>query len=283
LALLTLAALLAQSVCAKSNDPVHRWSLGPERDPAGSLVATDDRVPFAPVKGHRNEAPGPHGERLAVRTNRGYFPRVFLEQADSSSHAIAPEGWSYLPGWSPDGQVMSCVQEDSASHVQALVLVDRSGARIRRFTQVATVIDYRWGPTAKSLVFYGIDRGTRKITLYWLDVLRGAATPVDTLDLIADYDFSWSAHGDLLAYARPTSTSEMEDITASDLWLAERGGLRKTRLTFTQDRVELEPRFVANRTLILTVAPTRGEEVGARREVQVDVVDATGTHGSHGK
>ena len=81
LVLIAFASLLAQSVCARSTDPPHHWRLGPERDPASSAVASDDRVPFAPVKGHRNEAPGPQGERLVVRTNRGYFPRVFLERA----------------------------------------------------------------------------------------------------------------------------------------------------------------------------------------------------------
>jgi hypothetical protein len=75
----------------------------------------------------------------------------------------------------------------------------------------------------------------------------------------------------------------MDDVTASDLWIAEASGRRKTRLTFTPDRVELEPRFIGDRTLVLTVAAARGEEVGASKEVEVDVVGVAGGSGPRGK
>jgi len=274
LVLLMLPALFQLSACAGSAAaPIHQWRLSAERDPKGAQSPVEDHVPFSPIIGHRNEAAGPRGERLVVRTNRGFFPRVFLEDADSSARALIPEGWSYLPGWSPNGRVMTCVHEDTASHVQELVLVDRATGNIRRFQQTASVIDYRWAPDARSLAFYGVDRGTRKVTLYWLEFPSGAATAVDTLELVADYDFTWSPRSDLLVFVRPTATTEMEDVAASELWLAERGGA-KFRLTSTPDRVELEPHFVGDRTLMMTVAAARGEKIGARREVVVDVIDA---------
>ena len=74
LILLVIAASTIQPLSRPCTLQVQR-----ERDPKYGERPFAETVPYAPIKGHRNEAPGPDSLLLVSRTTRGFYPRVYLE------------------------------------------------------------------------------------------------------------------------------------------------------------------------------------------------------------
>lgn len=268
----TTCCMSARSAEHPSRNGSCEWSVVRTRSIRSGEAPFEESLRYAPRGMQRNEVQGPDSLQLAVRTTKGYYPHVFLEDLRTGhSNVLLPGGWSNLPSWSPDGKQIAFVIRDSVSKRQSLAVVNRRAAKTTTFTAASSVIDYKWSPDGSALAAYGHSRATRQVTLYWLRTADGVSQPVDTLDLLADYDFSWSPDSKQLVFSRTTESSTHEVALAADLWVTSSEGRRKCRLLETPDQVELRPRWITNRVVSFESAPVREGVVGEARTVAAEL------------
>ncbi len=286
-AAVALFTVASAACCVSARGADHRievdrckWSVLSTRDPRPEEVPFEESLSYAPLQAQRNEVWGPDSLRLIVRTTKGYYPHVFLEDRRTGrSRAVIPDGWSNLPSWSPDGKLIACVIRDSVSRLQSLAVTSRRTGRTIVFAEASSVIEYKWSPDASAIAVYGHARATRRITLFWLRAADGHSRPVDTLDVIADYDCSWSPDSKHLAFSRPTVISDREEVVAADLWIAGGEGRAKWCLIESPNQVELRPRWIANRLLRFEAARVSEGVVGTPRSVIAELQFAPSTTG----
>lgn len=243
-----------------------------ERDPRYGERPFADTVRFAPVKGHRNEAPGPDSMLLVSRTTRGFYPRVYLEnRRDGTSRCLEPKGWSEIPSWSPSGRWYAYVHKDTVANVERLVVGSPRTPHAAVFERTVDIVDYWWSPDSRAIALYGRDRVTRAEALfvYWPE--SKSSWRVDQLEYFLDYDVAWAPNSRVLAFTRPEAVNDADDIVRADILLADGRTRRVCRLLCTPDRVEREPQWISNSALRCTVTPVHGQTVGTPRDIVMEL------------
>jgi len=255
-----------------------------ERDLRYGEHPLDEARPFAPIKFHRNEAPGPDSMLLVSRTTNGFFPRVYLENLRSGAkECLEPQGWSELPAWAPDGSRFAYVNQDTVTNTERLVVMARATRSRAAFEGLAHVVDFWWSPDSRMVALYGQDLATRAPALYIFWPLLQKSWHVDNLNLFLDYDASWSPDSRLLAFSRPTNVSPTEEILESDLHFADVRRHLVCTPRITRSLVELDPRWVGPRAVRCLVASVKAGRTGALREVVLEVSTSTEPHSHRDK
>lgn len=265
---LLFIVLAASAPLARPSVPACSLCVQQERDVRYGERPFAETMRFAPVKGHRNEAPGPDSLLLVSRTTHGFYPRVYLEdRRNGSSTCLEPRGWSEIPSWSPSGNWYAYVHKDTVANVERLVVGTPSSPRRAIFDRTVDIVDYWWSPDSRAIALYGRDRATRMEALfvYWPEAKT--SWRVDQLEYFLDYEVSWAPSGRVLAFSRPERANGDEEVVRADMMLADVRSRHVCRLLRTPDRVEREPMWIADTTLRCTVQSARGEEVGAPREI----------------
>jgi dipeptidyl aminopeptidase/acylaminoacyl peptidase len=227
---------------------------------------------FAPVTGHRNEAPGPDSLILVSRTTHGFYPRVYLEnRRDGSSRCLEPRGWSEIPSWAPNGRWFAYVHKDTVTNVERLVVGCPRRPHAAIFERTVDIVDYWWSPDSRAIALYGRDRATRAEALfvYWPESKQ--VWRADQLEYFLDYDVSWAPNSRLLAFSRPEGANKTDDIIRADIMLADVRKRCICRLLRTPDRVELEPQWISDSALRCTVVPARGQMLGTPRDIVMEI------------
>jgi hypothetical protein len=266
--------LLAVTPLPHTQFPACSLHVQRERDPQYGERPFAEYVRFAPIKGHRNEAPGPDSLLLVSRTTHGFYPRVYLEnRRDGSSLCLEPKGWSEIPSWAPSGRLFAYVHKDTVANVERLVVGSPTTPRFAVFERTVDIVDYWWSPDSRAIALYGRDRTSRAEALFVFWPETRTSWRVDQLEYFLDYEVSWSPNSRLLAFSRPERANNDEEITRADILLADAKSRRVCCLLRTPDRVEREPMWISDSTLRCTVLPAHGEKVGTPREIVMKLSD----------
>ncbi|MSR61650.1 MAG: peptidase S41 [Planctomycetes bacterium] len=146
----------------------------------------------------------PHGARVALGY-RGEIVTLPAEKGDARNLTNTPGANERYPAWSPDGQTLAYVSDESGEN--QLVLAPQDGHGERRFVSPGGAGFYenlRWSPDGKSLSFIDNSR-----TLFVLDVASGKSTKVDQEPIYGVYKtlhHAWSPDSKWLAYTLGTLT-----------------------------------------------------------------------------
>jgi Tol biopolymer transport system component len=118
--------------------------------------------------------------------------------------------------------------------------------------------------------------------LYVVSIPDEKVTVLDSLDVLVDYDFSWSPDGRWLAFTRPTALDEMGQYPiAADLWIAEMDTGKSWPLLEGQDWVESNPLWISARSIQVNRSARVGDEVGADQVVVVEIASTKEKSLSH--
>src|SRR5437867_3062108 len=85
------------------------WKVKTVRDPSSDEASVEKSLPYPPLDPDRNQVPGPGAMKLVARRDSDQHPTVYLESAAGGDTKPLVSGWSYLPSWSPSGELAACL------------------------------------------------------------------------------------------------------------------------------------------------------------------------------
>ena len=230
-------AAVGPSICA--------WRVGSSRPPGRGDVPFDERVPGMREPANWNSVPGPGSLSAVVRSLRSHHPSVLVEDAATGASRLLLKPWASQPLWSPDGRWIACNVFGSPEAPYNLALVEVPSGRVHLPDLDAQIAEYRWSPDSRHLALEVTSAQGGLTVLGIYSLATGAFTPLDTLALLAEYQFSWSPDARTLAVSKPTWTDrEHEDeVTQADIWLIDISGAR-CRLVEGKDFIAGQPRWI---------------------------------------
>jgi len=108
--------------------------------------------------------------------------------------------------------------------------------------------------------------------LYTVAVPDGKVTILDSLEVLVDYDFSWSPDGRWLAFTRPTALDEMGEYpVAADLWIADTETGKTWPLIEGPEWVESNPLWITARSIQVNRSAREGDSLRAEQVVVVEI------------
>lgn len=258
LAVAVITAALA-SACIAGATPC-RWRVTAIRPPRPGEAPFTERDRLLRDPASANDAPGPGRTRAVVRSDSLHHPHIYLEDASTGDVRELLRGSA--PRWSPDGKRIACTIWKSRTRPWNLLIVDVATGQQTEPDSMLSPTEYRWSPDGHCLAVSGqlYDRG--KAALAWIDLERHRSVVVDTLPVLSDYDFSWSADSRWLAYSRPTRLLPEEDVCEADLWIASEGGAVKCCVLETPNQVERQPKWIGLRTIQIAAQSWNGARLG---------------------
>jgi Tol biopolymer transport system component len=130
----------------------------------------------------------------------------------------------------------------------------------------------KWSPDSRTLAAAGVVYARPRSMLYTVSVPEGRVTGLDTLDVLAAYEFSWSPDGRWIAFSRPTQLDHLgEDPIAADLWIAEAESGETWLVLETPDWVESNPLWITNRSIQIDRFRLDGDQRGVEQRVVVEL------------
>ena len=221
------------------------WRVSSPRPAGHGDVPFDEGHPMLGEPENWNSVPGPGTLRAVVRNLKGHHPSILIEDAATGSSRLLLRPWASQPLWSPDGRWIACNVYGSPAAPYNLALVEVESGRVTLPDLGAQISEYRWSPDARFLALELTSAQGGFTVLGFFSLSTQAFTPVDTLTLFADYDFSWSPDARTLAVSKPTFTDrEHEDeVTQGDLWLMDVTGTR-CRLVEGKGFIAAQPRWI---------------------------------------
>ena len=266
---LALAADLACSASAlQSSSP---WTVVAVRERrAGEIPIEESNVYLRESPG--NYAPGPDSlvARVTIIQRRGYIEVLDLRTGKVQRLL---DSWASLPMWSPDGRYISCVAWKSTRQPYELTVVDVASKTVVADPDVrASGTKAKWSPDSRRIAVSGVIHATPRSLLYAVSIPDGKVSILDSLDVLASHDFSWSPDGRWLAFTKPTKLDEMgEDPIAADLWIAEVKTGRTWPLLETPEWLEANPQWITDQTVHVTRSARQGSEPGIEQTVVVEI------------
>jgi Tol biopolymer transport system component len=108
--------------------------------------------------------------------------------------------------------------------------------------------------------------------LYAVSIPDGKVTVLDSLDVLASHDFSWSPDGRWLAFTRPTELDRMGEYpVAADLWIADTETGNTWPLLEGPEWVESDPLWITARSIQVNRRDRDGDELGAEQVVVIEI------------
>jgi hypothetical protein len=108
----------------------------------------------------------------------------------------------------------------------------------------------KWSPDGRRIAVEGTIHQRPHEMLYTVSFPEGKITVLDTVDVLANYEFSWSPDGRWIAFSRPTKLDDLGEATvAADLWIADVTSGGAWPLLQTPDWIESNPLWITNRTI----------------------------------
>ena len=238
-------------------------------------------VPFENASGYLRRSPDPNyvpgPDSLVVHVTiierRGYVEILDLRTGRSRRLLDA---WASLPQWSPDGRYVSCVVWRSVIKHHELTVVDVHTGNIVADPDVrASGTEAKWSPDSHKIAASGVIYGSPRAMLYTVSISGGTATILDSLDVLAAHDFSWSPDSRWLAFSKPTELDDMgEDPVAADLWIADVETGNTWPLLETPDWIESKPLWITDHTIQVNRRARHGDERGGQQTVVVELSDS---------
>ena len=202
-------------------------------------------------------------------TDAKHHPHIVIERMDTGQIDTLFAGWASLPQWSPDGRQIACVAWKSPERCYQLTVVDVATRTVVVDDEFASGSNSKWSPDSRTIAVSGSEYRSGRSILYTVSVPGGKVTVLDTLEVFADYDFSWSPDGRWIAFSRPTRVHHVGDTIAADLWIADAATGKSWCILAAPDWVESDPLWITNRSIQITRVKWNDE--GANQEQRVIV------------
>jgi len=270
----TLAFLvIAQVTVASCLPPSNPWTVLSVRERRPGEVPFEEATRYLWPSADANIVPGP--DSLVARVQIDEEHRAHVEIQDLSTGQVIPllEGNASLPHWSPDGEYISCVVWKSMRQHGELTVVDVATRTVLLDPEIdAAGSTMKWSPDSGTLAVAGEVYAKPRTMLYTVTVPEGTLRTLDTLEVLADFEFSWSPNGRWIAFSRPTKLDHLgEDPVAADLWVADTAtGMRWPLLT-TAEWVESNPLWITDSTIQVDRIRRDDTELGIEQCIVVEL------------
>ena len=130
----------------------------------------------------------------------------------------------------------------------------------------------KWSPDGRQLGAAGVVYGQPRSILYTLSIPDGALRIIDSLEVLADYEFSWSPDSRWIAFSRPTLLDHVsEEPAASDLWITEAATGAKWNVLATSDWTESNPLWITDRSIQFERTVAENDDGGVTERAVVDL------------
>ena len=275
-AIVALGAVLVAGVgCAQTSNPprTNPWTVVSVRERQPGEVSFEETSRYLWPSPDANNVPGPDSLVARVRTDEEYHPYLWLEDLRTGKTVRVLDAWASAPHWSPNGKYIGCVVWKSPGRPHELTVVDVATRTVLLDPDVrASGTTMKWSPDSRTLAAAGVIYGRPRSMLYTVSVPEGRLTGLDTLDVLAAYEFSWSPDGRWIAFSRPTLLDHLgEDPIAADLWIAEAESGETWLVLETPDWVESNPLWITNRSIQIDRFRLDGDERGVEQRVVVEL------------
>lgn len=271
---LACGALLAADVprSAQSNPPTPSpWTVTLVRERRADETPLEESNPYL-KESPGNYAPGPDSlvARVSIIQRRGHIEILDLRTGKAERLL---EATAALPMWSPDGRYISCVSWKSTRQPHELMIVNVASKKVLIDPHVrASGTKAKWSPDSRKIVASGVINATPRSMLYSVSVPDGRVSVLDSLQVLMDYDFSWSPDGRFLAFNRPTALDEMGEYTiAADLWIADVDSGKSWPLIEAKNWVETNPLWLTDHSILVHRSARTGTELGPEQVVVVEI------------
>jgi hypothetical protein len=277
--ILAIAALIvgsaAGSGCTQPSDSLssNPWTVVSVRERHPGEVPFEESSRYMWPSPDKSNVPGPDSLIARVRTDEQLHAHLEIENLRTGETYPLLDASAFLPRWSPNGKYISCAVWKSPGQTGELTVVGVA-------TRIA-IIDpelrasgrtSKWSPDSRMLAAAGVMYGCPRTLLYTVTVPDGKTTVIDTLDVLSDYEFSWSPNARWIAFSRPSVLDPVGgDPIAADLWIAEAETGRKWPLVVSSDWVEANPLWITNETIQIDRAICKDSNLGAEQRVVVEL------------
>jgi Tol biopolymer transport system component len=186
------------------------------------------------------------------------------------------DAWASLPQWSPDGKYISCVVWRSVLRHHELTIVDVATKTLMIDPNVrASGTDAKWSPDSRNIAASGVIYASPRSLLYTVSIPGGSVTILDSLDVLAAHEFSWSPDAKWVVFSHPTELDEMgEDPVAASLWIAEVATGRTWPLLEAAEWIHTDPLWITNKSIQVTRMRRENDALGTRQTVVVDLTNS---------
>ncbi len=215
--------------------------------------------------------PGPDSLVVLEIADSGHRPHVYLK--DLKTGMVRP----LLPGvasgsrWSPDGKYIACTKWKSLQRPWDIVVVEVGSGKIIEPCVEWSTTALKWSPDSKSVAGKGVRYDGRGSVLYMVRMPEGEVAVLDTVDIISDYEFSWSRDSEWLVFSRPERILQYGDVVEADLWIVSRSDKMKCKLLDTPSWIEHQPLWVKPNAIQVVRTYWDGTSFGRRETVIIEL------------
>jgi len=265
--------LVADLVCCAQSEPApsNPWTVTTIRERRAGETPLEDSNAYlrAPDSNH---VPGPDSlvARVTIIERKGYVEVLDLRTGTAQRLLTT---YASLPQWSPNGRYISCIAWKSTRQPYELTVVDVASRTVVTDPDVrASGTKPKWSPDSRAIAASGVIYATPRCMLYTVAVPDGKVTILDSLEVLVDYDFSWSPDGRWLAFTRPTALDEMGEYpVAADLWIADTETGKTWPLIEGPEWVESNPLWITARSIQVNRSAREGDSLRAEQVVVVEI------------
>ena len=262
--------------CSRPSNP---WTVVAVRERRPGEVPFEEASRYLWPSPDANNVPGPDSLVARVRTDENYHPFIEISSLRTGL-TIGVIARAFLPHWSPNGVYLACEVWKSPEQRSELTVVDAATGKMFLDPEVqASAVDIKWSPDSRMIVADGVIYGGPQSILYAVSVPKGRVTVLDTLNVLAHYECSWSPEGRWIAFSRPTKLDHLGESTiAADIWIADSRSGRTWPLLETPDWVETNPLWITNRTIQFDRTRCEGDEPGIEQRVVIELSESDRPH-----
>jgi hypothetical protein len=245
--------LLTATKCGagRNHASANPWKVVALREPWADDIPFETRTDYLRSSSDRNYVPGPDSlvARVVIVSRRGYVEIVDVATGESRRLLETPAS---LPQWSPDGRYVSCVVWKSHLNPYQLTVVDVATSKIVMESDITDATDSKWSPDSRAIAVSGMSRKWSGALLYTVTVPDGRVTAIDSLNLVASHEFSWSPDGRWVAFSRPTQLEHHGETIASDLRIGDTVTGESWCVLSAPDWAESAPLWITDRSIHIT-------------------------------
>ena len=253
-----------------SHSSANPWRVVALREPWAADIPFETKTDYLRSSSDRNYMPGPDSlvARVVIVSRRGYVEIADLATGKSRRLLETPAS---LPQWSPGGRYLSCVVWKSPLNPYQMTVVDVTSSKIVMETDLTDGSESKWSPDSRAIAMSGISRKGSGALLYTVSVPDGRVTVIDSLNVLATHDFSWSPDGRWIAYSRPTRLHHYGDVIAADLWIADAATGDSWCILDGSEWAVVDPLWITNRSLQITRVRWHDEGDNEGQRLVVDI------------
>jgi hypothetical protein len=274
--------LLASTKCdaVRGHSSANPWKVATLREPWADDIPFETRTEYLRPSSDRNYVPGPDSlvARVVSVARRGY---VEIKNARTGESRRLLEPSASLPQWSPDGSLISCAVWTRETWAGKLTVVDVATREIVLESDLTHASESKWSPDSHAIAASGVGYKWTGALLYTVTVPDARVTVIDSLNVLASHEFSWSPDGRWIAFSRPTRLHHYGDVIAADLRIADAAMGDSWCILVGSEWAVLDPLWITNRSIQITRVRWHDEGDNEEQRLVVELSHTGDLPGQH--